>query len=47
MFGDEPCGILLGGVSQGSTEEDGATALNWDDAMLGGGEGAGKCGSSR
>ena len=33
----EPCGILLGGVRQGSAEEDGA-ALNWDDIMLGGGE---------
>ena len=41
MFGDEPCGILLGGESQGSADEN--SAEYWDDIMLGGGEGAGAC----
>ena len=47
MFGDEPCGILLGGVRQGRAEEDDA-AFNWEeDILLGGGARAGKCGNSQ
>ena len=34
MFGDEPCGTLLGGESQGSADEN--SAEHWDDIMLGG-----------
>ena len=41
LFGDEPCGILLGGESQGSADENSAEL--WDDIMLGGGEGAVTC----
>ena len=46
MFGDEPCGILLGGVRQGHAEEDDAT-FSYEDILLGGGERAGKCGNSQ
>ena len=52
-FGDEPCGILLGGVRQGRAEEEDAeednAAFIWEDMdiLLGGGSGAGKCGNSQ